>query len=615
MLSVHESIGSQKRAYSILDAVLTIHNEVLYEKEPAASILSVVCDSLMSCHVSARNMRLRCMESLVKSMAGIKNEDDSDSDNDDDDASINSDTIDMEDDSGSKSTNMSPENYHALVSAVDTMFLEVLICQKDANQKTRLQAKVLIDIFVKRLSLDDMMSRLLAASSSTKKTVRSSALLTICMVLLQHRNGVNTNVVQHQVVNLVPKVCLLLNEDSAELSRAVLTFLRVCVSILQIDTLMSVLPRITSAFCSDLGSHKARFVTRCRGIMRKLLNRLGESALRPYVPPDTIALLDYLVKQNRRQEAKTTARKSRSRSLEDVLLDSDDEKGQAGGSDNDDDNDGNLMDITLGATSSGKNVKAHKGDDYRITSRPKGIRATEEDSGGHSRVLLEDQHDGDQVALASSAPTLRPSVSDRRNKKKRKRSDSFDEEDSDSDGDGDDRRAAAAATSAARDKRDADIYDPEEAYRVKVGGDGMLVVEENTNPADTQATNTSTRTKPKTVLASAQAAADAGQRAANKRRKTKDPGEEYRSKKSGGDVWRKGMLEPHAYIPLDGRMLSRRNQREAVDKFTSVVRNKSSDNVRTPSHVIKGNRKQRVARRQKNISAIGSNNPTKRAKK
>ena len=62
-------------------------------------------------------------------------------------------------------------------------------------------------------------------------------------------------------------------------------------------------------------------------------------------------------------------------------------------------------------------------------------------------------------------------------------------------------------------------------------------------------------------------------------------------------------------------MLSRRNQREAVDKFTSVVRNKSSDNVRTPSHVIKGNRKQRVARRQKNISAIGSNNPTKRAKK
>ena len=57
-----------------------------------------------------------------------------------------------------------------------------------------------------------------------------------------------------------------------------------------------------------------------------------------------------------------------------MLLDSDDEKGQAGGSDNDDDNDGNLMDITLGATSSGKNVKAHKGDDYRITSRPKGIR-------------------------------------------------------------------------------------------------------------------------------------------------------------------------------------------------------------------------------------------------
>jgi len=34
------------------------------------------------------------------------------------------------------------------------------------------------------------------------------------------------------------------------------------------------------------------------------------------------------------------------------------------------------------------------------------------------------------------------------------------------------------------------------------------------------------------------------------KRARREPGEEYRSKKSGGDVWRKGMLEPHAFIPL-----------------------------------------------------------------
>ena len=64
------------------------------------------------------------------------------------------------------------------------------------------------------------------------------------------------------------------------------------------------------------------------------------------------------------------------------------------------------------------------------------------------------------------------------------------------------------------------------------------------------------------------------------------------------------MLEPHAYIPLDGRLLSKRNSREAYDKFNGVVKNETnSNNQRVPSHVVKGNRNQRVARRQKNLSA------------
>eukprot|EP00606_Chrysophyceae_sp_TOSAG23-5_P000419 GSChrysophyteH2.ASY1.ANO1.326.1 assembled CDS len=513
MLSVHESVSSQKRAYSILDSVLEIHGDILYEKEPSSDILRVVCDSLMSCHVSARNMRLRCMESLVKNMAGIRDDedlDDSDSDSD------------------------------------DTIFSEVLLCQKDSNQKTRVQAKALIDVFVKRLTFHDIMSRLIAASTSNKKAMRASSLLTICMVLLQHKAGSNYSAVQETAMSLVPKVCMMLGEETAELSRAVLTFLRVCVSILHEETLKSILARITAAFCTGLGPHKSRFITRSRGIMRKLLNRLGEAALRQYIPPDDIALLDYLVKQNRRhdrkEEAKATGRnKRRSRSLEDVLMDSDDE--------NDDDNDGNLMDITAAAPS-------------------------------------------------------------RTKAKGRKRSDSFDNND-----DGDDEEGpTAAAPAAAKDKREADIYDPDEKYRVKVGSDGRICVEENSDPAE--ALKSKKEATKKTILASAKTATEVGQNSSNKRRKTKEPGEEYRAKKAGGDVWKKGMLEPHAYIPLDGRLLSKRNQREAVDKFTGVVKN-SRAAVRTPSHVVKGNRNQRVARRIKNAGSSSSNSSSsnKRHKK
>eukprot|EP01035_Chromulina_nebulosa_P020811 gene20811-26979_t len=63
------------------------------------------------------------------------------------------------------------------------------------------------------------------------------------------------------------------------------------------------------------------------------------------------------------------------------------------------------------------------------------------------------------------------------------------------------------------------------------------------------------------------------------RKRVREPGEEYRSKKSGGDVWRKGMLEPHAFIPLNPKrksnlpsknvkFIGNRNQRKAKRDHT-----------------------------------------------
>lgn len=56
---------------------------------------------------------------------------------------------------------------------------------------------------------------------------------------------------------------------------------------------------------------------------------------------------------------------------------------------------------------------------------------------------------------------------------------------------------------------------------------------------------------------------------AHKRRKAPGSGwaytgNEYKSKKAGGDVKRKDKLEPYAYWPLDRRMISRRGEQKAV---------------------------------------------------
>jgi len=605
LLSVHESVSSQKRAYSILDAVLEIHGERLYEVESATAILAVVCDSLMTCHVSARNMRLRCMERLIKNLANAKalrgGGSDSDSDSDADSAGGSDDDSDADSDAGMKDVSGQQEGtahseaYRTFVAAADTIFNEVLACQKDANQKTRDSAKALLQLFVRRVTFSDLMSRLLVAMGSDKRTLRASALLTISAVLLRHRRNADT--VQVQAANLIPQVCSLLEEENAELSRAVLTFLRVCVSILSLQTLQAILPRITAAFCSGLGDTKSRFLKRSRGIMRKLLSRLGEAALRPYVPEDSVPLLDYLLKMGRREETKKEQqvqnRKNRSRSLDDVLLDSDDEKGSDDGDDGD--TAGNLMDVmtTQAGSSSGRLGMQGQGnnrgkrDDHRIVARPRGIRPEERHDGSlptSLNDLLEDQ----MPHSAHAAPS-RPAPANRQNSK-RKRSSSMDEEDEE------DRHTQSAAPQA--DARNIEVYDPEEQYRVRIGADGMINVEENA-PEDTVGAKGGLG-KAKRAAAEGPAEKPAGQQeqASNKRRKVSAPGAEYRSKKSGGDVWRKGMLEPHAYIPLDGRMLAKRNQREAVAKFDSVVKN-NKEGIRVPSHVIQGNRKQRVNRRQK----------------
>jgi hypothetical protein len=58
------------------------------------------------------------------------------------------------------------------------------------------------------------------------------------------------------------------------------------------------------------------------------------------------------------------------------------------------------------------------------------------------------------------------------------------------------------------------------------------------------------------------------------------------------------MLEPHAFIPLDPRMLSKKHHNEAVSHFGAVVdRNKKQKVSASKSRGLTGNRKQRESRR------------------
>lgn len=95
-----------------------------------------------------------------------------------------------------------------------------------------------------------------------------------------------------------------------------------------------------------------------------------------------------------------------------------------------------------------------------------------------------------------------------------------------------------------------------------------------------------------------------------KRRKTSDSGwaytgSEYSNKKAGGDVKKKGKLEPYAYWPLDRKMMSRRPEHRAaarkgmasVVKMTKKLEGKSassllsSKGLKFKRNLKKGNKK------------------------
>ena len=47
-------------------------------------------------------------------------------------------------------------------------------------------------------------------------------------------------------------------------------------------------------------------------------------------------------------------------------------------------------------------------------------------------------------------------------------------------------------------------------------------------------------------------------------------GRAYKAKTAGGDVKKKGKLEPYAYIPLDPKLMAKRHKRDAVSRYDNV---------------------------------------------
>jgi ribosomal RNA-processing protein 12 len=498
LLSINESVSMQKRAYAVLDSLLKSHGALLTNMESRLQILSVVSESLLVCNVSARTMRLRCMETLMEGMT---------------DADFN--------------------------EAARSILGEVLICQKDANKKSREGAMAVLDAMIKRVPSQELLLQLCAGIAGETSVMRSAAITGLCLLFHQKREPA----LLQYAAGLLPTVCLLLREECPEMTRSVLSFLKVCSAVLPTNGLLeSVLPQLVEAFTSGLGPHKGKFASRSRAIMRKLSQRMDGEALKALLPEADQAQLGYIQKQARRAQRKKTSRDAETLSLSQV--------DRFLGSDSDDSDDED-KDRDRKAAATASSNKASGREDPRLQQRPKATKAADVQDSFSSSLedLLDDQPstflNHAQKSVAAKEKAAIP---------------------------GGKGKGQSVGGGAVRPD------DEDEEYTVTVTADGQVVVKQRADDsaADKAAADSDRLLGPggrKTARSEAEAGTDGASAQPQKKARVREPGEEYRSKKAGGDVWKRGMLEPHAFIPLDPRMLNKKKEKEAVAHFGILVKN------------------------------------------
>ena len=207
------------------------------------------------------------------------------------------------------------------------------------------------------------------------------------------------------------------------------------------------------------------------------------------------------------------------------------------GSDSEDDDDEEEGSVTVQGVSIPMKQEKVK-EDYRLASRPKAVRAKD-------------------VTHTSMLPSSLDDLMNDNGKQKVHPSDPF----------------GRSLTSLKHSNRP---DDDDDEFCVVVTNDGKVVVKEK--EVDTMSLVTFSKDNKRTLDeldVSEPTLKVIPKEINNKRRKLnlKEPGVEYRSKKAGGDVWKKGMMEPHAFIPLDARLFSKKHYKEAVDHFGVVVKN------------------------------------------
>ena len=492
--------------------------------------------SIMTCHVSARQMRLKCLNSMIKEF--------------------------------------NRENEQHLDLMVQ-MTGEVLLCLKDSNGKTRALAYELLLSMARVFNdMNAFFPIVVGALAAKTPHMRSAAVMALSRLVFEFTRHDAT--VQALLPSLLKTVVVLFDEKAREVIKSVVGFVRVSVAAMSPEQLQPIIPELVAGLFK-FGRGKDRFRSKIKIILKKLVRLFGYEHITPHVPETDTRLLTHLRKlaeraARRKLEEQEQAGNYHGADFEDMME-----------SDEEDSDDGRtLMTGMTGFTRmtalSGKSLRT------AATMRSEKSLAKSVQSGAlsfgsksmkssKSKVGRADES-GPRIVNTEKDGEVLDMLDSNRMMKSVRFVDSGTRDDSDFDDESDDGMMEFDSSGRLVVKDAALMMDEE--------GQVDLDMDDDVEAENEQIKHGAKRRRvSKFENAKEEKAKEHAKKNEQHRTKSQALGAAYKAKKAGGDVKKKGQqFEPYAYIPLDGKNYTKKNRGKAVSQMETVVKKAGSKRKR-----------------------------------
>ena len=508
-----------KKAFRVLSLLLSSHPSQILESGPS-EVVSLITETLMTCDVGSRHERLKSLRHVLQTL-----------------------------DNGSHP------------GVVPDSVGEILLCLKDSNGKVRDEAYSCLNAACDaRGDPKDFMHILLGAVAARTPHMRSAAVMAMSRVVFERRH---CEVTRGMVGEVLEVVCVLFREKAREVIKSAVGFVRVAVASMSPADLE---PRLGDVVEGLLlwNSGKDRFRAKIKIILKRLVRMYGHEAVSAHVPSSDQRLITHIRKVAERERRK---------------------RQRDGGEGGDDDFEG-MMDEGERDSDGGRTFMSGMTGMTRRT----GVTAMSGVTGrtGRTGATAETMRTG-KTGKTSQSNVTRDGKLTGGIQIKSGVVDMLDAGDGvkwvgDEEGDGFD---------FGGESNDDDVMEFDEAGRLVVNdgwdSDGtgggrddddaptLLDAANSAQALDKNASGESLGVHRPMKYERAQEVAASSSRKRARLDASSAPGASFKSKRSGGDVRKKGAAyEPYAYIPLDGKGYTKRHRGRTVEMMGAVVRGKGA---------------------------------------